>query len=305
MKRENKLSKTAASGVVALIFLIVGFQAAIFLLKVIDRPGKEVEKREAVAAVEQSLQSDDGSGSKSYSGKSSGKRSGVSGDAAVKSRLGGYSRPQQTASAPTARKPIESFPFNPNVVTVEELVRLGLSPKQAEVIDNYRQKGGKFRRKSDFKKIYVVSDSLYARLEPFIDIPKIELNSADSTALVSLSGIGGYYAMRIMQYRERLGGFVSKDQLMEINGIDESRYAGFMESVTVDTTNIRRFSIWEMDIDSLAGHPYIGSYTAKGIASYKKICDSTEWTLDNLVKNSILTTKNRERLEKYQVRNKF
>ena len=49
--------------------------------------------------------------------------------------------------------------------------------------------------------------ALYARLEPYIEIPKLELNTADSTALVALRGIGPYYARKILAYRDRLGGF--------------------------------------------------------------------------------------------------
>ena len=84
------------------------------------------------------------------------------------------------------RRNVESFPFDPNTVSVEDLCRLGFSLKQAPSIDNYRRKGGRFRRKSDFAKSYVVSDSIYRRLEPYVDIPLVDLNEADSAAFDAL-----------------------------------------------------------------------------------------------------------------------
>ena len=74
----------------------------------------------------------------------------------------------------------------------------------------YRNKGGKFRRKSDFARSFVVSDSIYKRLEPYIDIPLIDLNLADSAAFDSLPGIGGWFASKMLAYRKELGGYSYK-----------------------------------------------------------------------------------------------
>ena len=104
----------------------------------------------------------------------------------------------------------ESFPFDPNTVSVEELCRLGFTPKQAQAIDNYRKKGGRFRRKGDFARSFVVSDSIYRRLESYIDIPLIDLNTADSAAFDSLPGIGGWFASKMVSYRKELGGYSYK-----------------------------------------------------------------------------------------------
>ncbi|MDD2595811.1 MAG: helix-hairpin-helix domain-containing protein, partial [Bacteroidales bacterium] len=216
----------------------------------------------------------------------------------ARTRMGGYAAPEPQYRQFKARK-IESFPFDPNLVTQEELVRLGLSPRQADVIINYREKGGKFRQKSDFAKMYVVSDTLFERLKPFIEIPTIELNSADSTTLVSLPGIGPYYARKIIEYRTRLGGFVRSEQLMEINGIDPEKFNGFSESVSVDTTKIRHFDIWDTSTDSLSKHPYIGSFAAKGIARYKKVCDTALWTIYALIENNLITPENGIKLSLY------
>lgn len=92
----------------------------------------------------------------------------------------------------------ENFRFNPNVVSVNDLRRLGFSLKQAESIDNYRKKGGRFRRKEDFAKSYVVADSVYRRLEKYIDIPLLDINRADSAEFDALPGIGGYFAAKVV-----------------------------------------------------------------------------------------------------------
>ena len=186
MKREmtkERLSKSAASGAVALIFLILGFQLAVFVMKVVERPPSE-EAPEAEYAVEAAP----GPVSETTVDSAAAPRQHSSGTSRPRSRYGGYEAPEKPYSR--QQRKMESFPFDPNAVTLEELVRLGLSERQAQSILNYREKGGRFRSKEDFKKMYVVSDSLYERLEPFIDIPKLELNAADSAALATLQGIG-------------------------------------------------------------------------------------------------------------------
>ena len=193
----------------------------------------------------------------------------------------------------------ETFPFDPNTVTLADLQRLGLSERQAATIENYRQKGGRFRNKDDFRKMYVVTDTLCARLEPYIKIPKVELNAADSAALVSLRGIGPYYARKIIEYRERLGGFLYKAQLLEIEGLDEERLAGFTDDIEIDTTRCNKIDLWHATDSLLARHPYLGEKGARSITRYKKLYDTTRWTLADLEKEHALPKENIEKLKKY------
>ena len=191
----------------------------------------------------------------------------------------------------------ELFEFDPNTVTKEELMRLGFSERQAQVIENYRAKGGKYNKPRDFAKMYVVDSAHFARLEPYIRIRKINLNTADSLQLVSLRGIGPYYAHKILEYRSRLGGvFTSKKQLLEIEGIDADRLSGFEEGVEVKPAR-PRYTLWTATKSELAAHPYIGNYVAKGILRYKSVADTTLWTLSALVENGVLTTDAAARLE--------
>lgn len=294
MRRESKekMSKGAASGLVALVFLVLGFQLAIFVVKVVERPKEAVSSDpEVVADTIEAMppvhtKTDKHSSAEVTSGRT---------------KLGGYARPANTGRKPAEkpRRSVESFPFDPNTVTIEDLQRLGLSPRQAESIENYRAKGGRFRSKADFQKMYVVSDTLFARLEPFIDIPKLELNAADSAALVSLRGIGPWYARKILAYRDRLGGFVAKEQLLEIEGFDRERFDGLAADVTVDPSKIRRLDLWHASDSLLARHPYLGPKGARSIVRYRSLYDSTRWTPADLLREHVLPEVNIEKLKKY------
>lgn len=131
------------------------------------------------------------------------------------------------------RRKVENFRFNPNTAGLADLQRLGFSEKQARAIVNYRLKGGRFRRKSDFAKSFVVADSVYARLEPYIDIPLLDINAADSAAFDALPGIGPYFASQIVSYREKIGAYTSVEQLMDIPRFDEERLEGIRDLIEV------------------------------------------------------------------------
>lgn len=311
--RKKRATEGAAGGAVALVFLIIGFQLSIFVTKVVERPAtpqtgepqpeatpqptgartarifssEQGETPEARRSGTPETQNATPQPSGAYGARIfSSERSKT--PEARRSKLGGY----KTQEA--RRSKIESFVFNPNTVTHDELVRLGLSERQAEVIEHYREKGGQFRSKADFAKMYVVSDSLYERLERFIEIPRLELNSADSSALVELRGIGPYYARKILNYRDSLGGYYEPEQLLEIRGIDSQRFAGLSENIFVDSSRIRPLRIWDISEDSLARHPYVGRQRAQSIARYRRVyamepLRKEHYTLESLVQESILT----------------
>lgn len=131
--------------------------------------------------------------------------------------------------------------------------------------------------------------------------PKVELNSADTTALKTLYGIGSYYARKIVEFRERLGGsFASPEQLMDIYGIDSVRFVGFADRVYIDTALIVPLDLYHMPLDSMANHPYIGKYAARGIERYRRTVDSTTFSLDTILKLGILRSPYVQRLKMYQ-----
>lgn len=293
--KGKKTSAVAASGAVALIFLILGFQIAIFSGNVFrfrqEAAGGKTEETESFT--EDSDQQERSSEPPAEPERKSAVRKALE---AGSSRERDYGDSRTVIAERTAGKKAETFEFDPNSVTLEELCRLGFSERQAQVILNYRDKGGRFRSEQDFAKMYVVDSAAFARLEPYIRIPKIDLNAADSEALLSLRGIGPYYASKILAYRRRLGGsFSSLDQLLEIEGFDSERLDGFRNDV-----ELRRppsgFNIWEATKEQLEAHPYIGAYAAKGIIRFKRTVDTLAWTISGLVEAGILSAENAAKL---------
>lgn len=198
-------------------------------------------------------------------------------------------------------KSYESFVFNPNTVSLNDLQRLGFSEKQAQAIDNYRKKGGRFHRKSDFAKSFVVSDSIYKRLEPYINIPLLDLNLADSAALDALPGIGAYYVKKIIQYREILHGFSYKEQLLDIPKFDQERYDKLKDLITVDWNNLEAYPLWTYPEDSLSKHPYITKYSSRAIILFRENNDRSKWTLEELDKAGILKTGMADKLSRCKI----
>ena len=197
---------------------------------------------------------------------------------------------------------VESFRFNPNTASLEELCRLGFSDKQAGAIIAYRQKGGRFRRPSDFAKSYVVADSVFRRLEPFIVIPKLDINKADSAAFDSLPGIGGKLSSRMVSYRTLLGGYSCVEQLLEVYGVDEERFSGFSDLVFCSAPD-SAFALWSGSADKLRAHPYINSWqTARSIVLFRETTPSDQWTVAALENAGILDSLSARRLSRCRVR---
>jgi competence protein ComEA len=192
------------------------------------------------------------------------------------------------------------FKFNPNKLPDELWQKLGLSVKQIRVIKNYESKGGRFFKKEDLQKIYSISDKQYALLEPYIHIPVIkrfrdpskffdkknapashpssqsrdfqivELNSADSTSLESVRGIGPAFAARIIKFRNKLGGFHKKEQLLDVYGIDSGFYEKLKKQVTVDETLVLTINVNTASFEELKRHPYLTYKQMNAILQYRK-----------------------------------
>lgn len=183
----------------------------------------------------------------------------------------------------------ESFRFNPNTASQDELERLGFSSRQAASIIRYRQSGGRFRRKTDFANSFVVADSVYRRLESFIDIPLIDINKADSASFEQLPGIGPFFASRMVSYREEIGGYICKEQLMDIWHFDEQKFKG-LEDLICCTPSGRSFDIWTLPLDSLRALPYVRNYrTARAIVLFRENMPREQWSIDALREAGILS----------------
>ncbi|MCF0172214.1 MAG: helix-hairpin-helix domain-containing protein [Bacteroidales bacterium] len=292
------MSKAAASGVVALVFLVLGFQIAVFSGNVFKFGGER--QRDTIVV---------------HTGPE-GTRTPVapetvprvpSADSVPFARQG--TRPRDEFKPGDSRQIIgerveahrrearsQLFDFNPNTIPSDSLVLLGFSEKQAEVIMNYRNKGGRYGKPSDFARMYVVDSAMFKRLAPHIKIPKLDINRADSAALVALKGIGPFYASRILELRSRLGGvFSSVGQLKEIEGMDDSRFESLSSQIELNPA-LPTFSLWNASLEQLRRHPYIGSWKAKGIVRYKSVADSARWSIDDLSAQGVIEPSEVEKL---------
>lgn len=286
-------SRSFITGAVALAFLIIGYQTAVFIhraatLKILSSVPDTVYV--AVPA----------SGPGDAAAHDAGVDDPVQHAASLQKR-------QYASSAAHRREEVrerfserrcENFRFDPNTAGIDELRRLGFSLKQAEAIDNYRTKGGRFRRKSDFARSYAVEDSVFRRLEPYIDIPRIDLNSADSAQFETLPGIGAYFASRMVEYRKKLGGYSYPEQLMDIYHFDREKYDALEDLVEIATPP-RPFALWTLPLDSLKAHPYIRTYTAaKAIILFRENNPASALTVSNLAEAGIIDRESASRLER-------
>ncbi len=184
-------------------------------------------------------------------------------------------------------KNISYFYFDPNTISNQQWMQLGLSERQTKLIRNYLNKGGRFRDKESLSKIYSIRPEMYEKLKPWILIvekPKekrepaanrfsstkknqiIELNIADTIQLTSLPLIGPGRARMIYKYRERLGGFISEDQLLEVFTMDSAALNAIRPHITINKELIRKLNF---NSDTL-NHPYLGKRTAAAIIAYRK-----------------------------------
>ena len=299
-KKENGnsgLSKSFVTGVIALVFLLLGYQTTLFIHRAALL--KIAANRDEPDTVYVYL------GSESFAqGPVNTKASRGDSENVLTVRKNAEHSPRAQAVRRNAPYPSpESFRFNPNTATVEDFCRLGFTTKQAESIDAYRKKGGRFHRKSDFAKSYVVSDSIYRRLERFIDIPLLDLNEADSTALDALPGIGGWYASKIIEYRNSLGGYSCKEQLLEIYRFDQQKYDALEDLVTIKDPYV--YPLWSLSADSLRKHPYIRNYeTAKSIVLFRDNNPPDSWTVENLCLLGVISSESAARISRCIQRHK-
>jgi DNA uptake protein ComE-like DNA-binding protein len=277
MKKEKGISESFMIGVIALAFLLIGYQTALFIHRATVLKIAQVRDEPDTVYV--------------YRG---------GGDEISVQKNNGYHAPRAEAVRQNLpRRRVESFRFDPNTVSVEDLCRLGFTMKQAQSIDNYRKKGGKFRRKGDFAKSYVVADSVFKRLEKFIDIPLVDLNLADSAAFDALPGIGGWFASKMIEHRKALGGYSYKEQLMDIYRFDQEKYDALSDLVTVSADNVTPYPLWTLPADSLRLHPYIkDSETAHAIVLFRENNPAGQLTVESLVSAGIISSENAQKLIK-------
>lgn len=234
----------------------------------------------------------------------------------------------------------ESFYFDPNTADSTQLLRLGLQPWQVRNIYRYRAKGGVYRKKEDFARLYGLTVKDYRRLEPYIRISEdylpastlvgnarrtsfssgtsfpsstsnykkdslrypvkiregehVVLNTADTSMLRKVPGIGAYYAKEIVRYGKWLGGYVHVSQLDEIDNFPKEAKKYFV----ITDPHPQKLSINKLTLQQLRRHPYINYYQAKAIVDYRRLHGDIK-SLRDLRFSSDFTDEDIRRLEPY------
>lgn len=179
---------------------------------------------------------------------------------------------------------IDSGFFDPNIADKTKLTRFGFSNYQLNNVLNYRKNGGSFYRKEDLLKIYGIDSLFYLSVEKHIKIEtlitekalkdtpvySLELNSADTTSLIRLRGIGPVYANRIIKYRDLLGGFYSKAQLLEVYNFPPDTFLELEDFISTDTMLIKKIRINFAEFAELLKHPYLNKEQVQEILKYRE-----------------------------------
>ena len=191
----------------------------------------------------------------------------------------------------------EVFYFDPNTASSNDWKRLGLKEKTIHTIQNYLSKGGKFYKPEDIRKIWGLSSLDAQRLIPYVSIKNtreensffekkeysktsssypvktnqpIDVNLADTTAFISLPGIGSKLAQRIIAFRDKLGGFYSINQVAETYLLPDSTFQKIRGKLIISDSHVRQMNINTATIDEMKVHPYLRYNLANAIFQYRQ-----------------------------------
>lgn len=191
----------------------------------------------------------------------------------------------------------ELFYFDPNKLPVEGWKRLGIREKTANTIQNYISKGGRFNKPADIAKIWGLHEDEVNRLLPYVRIENkandfyappvskagdvfannpryvktiIDINTADTSAFISLPGIGSKLANRIIAFRDKLGGFYKTEQVAETYALPDSTFQKIKDRLTIGNATVKQIDINTATADELKTHPYIRFNIAIAIVRYRQ-----------------------------------
>lgn len=218
------------------------------------------------------------------------------------------------------------FNFDPNTISAEGWKKLGLRDKTIATILNFRTKGGRFRQPEDIRKIWGLFPDEAERLLPYINIeaqaetqrssynsnnpsyassnnPKytsltiVDANAADTSAFIALPGIGSKLSQRIINFRNRLGGFYDVAQVKETFGLHDSVYQKIKPMLQV-SGEVQQLNINTATSEELKMHPYIKYHLANALVEYRKQHGNYQ-SLEEIKKIMIITDEIYQKLQPY------
>lgn len=184
--------------------------------------------------------------------------------------------------------------LDPNEFSLDDWMRMGLSKKQADIVLNFSVRG--LKSNDDLKKIFVFPEKLFDLIKDSLVYPVqkdyqlskdrfeekpilklvVEINSATQVDLEKIPGIGPYFADKIIEYRIKLGGFVSKNQLLEIWKFDTEKLSSIDKYIILDDSFITKINVNSISFDDLKDHPYFSYKVANSIVKMREVSGSYE-----------------------------
>jgi len=205
--------------------------------------------------------------------------------------------------------------FDPNTYTLEEWMNLGLSEKQAVIVLKFTKWG--IRSNADLKKIFVISDELFELIKDstiYKNVPapswqtaavpepkpvvKINVNNATVEELMTIKGVGPFFAKQIIKRRDELGGFYSEEQLMEVWKMDEEKLEIMLPGMEIEANGLRKININKATAEELKAHPYISWNLANSIVKLRSQNGAYK-SVEGIRKSVLVTDEVYEKLKRY------
>jgi DNA uptake protein ComE-like DNA-binding protein len=205
--------------------------------------------------------------------------------------------------------------FDPNKYSEADWIKLGMSPKQASTIIKFGKRG--FYSPEDLKRVFVISDQFYNVIKDSLVFPakpsynkfeksefdvkkvaKIEINTASEEELLTVKGIGPFFAKQIIKKRTELGGFISKEQLLEVWKFDQEKLDIISPNITVNSGLIQKININTATVEELKLHPYIRWNIANSIVKIRAQIGTFK-KIEELKKSVLITDEIFEKLKPY------
>ncbi len=219
---------------------------------------------------------------------------------------------------------ISPFNFDPNTLSDSGYFQMGFSEKEIKMLRNYQSAGGRFRKRDDFAKLYFIDHEEYELIKPYIQLPEssnenrlprqrpinsdsnrsnlikwsdtasyasfeykpfiCNLNTADTSELKRLKGIGSFYAQQIVSYRNELGGYHNLSQLLELWKMTPDKIDEFADQVLLRPEDLVKIDVNSVSAQELSKHPYVDfdlanrlileRETRNGFSDQNELCDS-------------------------------
>lgn len=205
---------------------------------------------------------------------------------------------------------LELAPFSLDTVSTAYLRGVGFSYREAELVIRYRDMIGGYRCFEEFEECYGVDSIMAERLRDFVIFPEgveprpesviypIELNSADSTALRRVVGIGEKSVMAIIRYRELLGGYYSTTQISELEVVTTDNFRKILPQIWCDSAKIKKININFASPNELMTHPYLSSRMLKRLIKQRELKGGWS-TIEEMIEDKIFTEDEAARIAPY------